>query len=328
MGRVRKRQPKKGVQLKTPAVVTVEPERTDPEGTAALLAAFLQGSTERQEGHDMVLVTLNIAQLTAHKLTILLHYMTAYNVDILCLQDVRLTIAQAKFLKKRALAHMGTGSIAKASILAPHPDSESLRHNNRVGGQLILVQPRWGRRCTSSWADDSGLGLAAGLTFSATSQRQVQVINTYWPIPNRDSEMDTLWSRVTAWMARNRKHGSPLTHLQNLIKCKLHAFLAQPSTVNILVGDLNASLVGNGGTHRQLEEWTQEAVLCSGLSEHEEETTYIRWSGPANPTGHIDHVLYSPGRGAEHMGTFIHEEPLWYDITDHRPVRTIFKLDT
>ena len=73
MGRVRKRQPKKGVQLKTPAVVTVEPERTDPEGTAALLAAFLQGSTERQEGHDMVLVTLNIAQLTAHKLTILLH---------------------------------------------------------------------------------------------------------------------------------------------------------------------------------------------------------------------------------------------------------------
>jgi hypothetical protein len=39
-------------------------------------------------------------------------------------------------------------------------------------------------------------------------------------------------------------------------------------------------------------------------------------------------VLYSPGRGAEHVSTFIHEEPLWYDITDHRPVRTIFKLDT
>ena len=160
MGRVRKRQSKKGVQ-KTPAVVVVEPECTDPEGTSALLAAFSQGSYERQEGHDIVLVTLNIAQLTAHKLTILLHYMTAYNVDILCLQDVRLTIAQAKFLKKRALAHMGIGSIAKASILAPHPDSENLRHNNRVGGQFILVQPRWGRRCTSSWADDSGLGLAA-----------------------------------------------------------------------------------------------------------------------------------------------------------------------
>jgi hypothetical protein len=88
--------------------------------------------------------------------------MELFHIDVLCLQDVRLFANEARRLKKHAAAMLGPGCLIKASILTPHPDPETLRQSNRVGGQLLIVSPRWGRRCVSSWTDDSGLGLAVG----------------------------------------------------------------------------------------------------------------------------------------------------------------------
>jgi len=240
----------------------------DEEATLRLLEQFLTSiARESYADQDLVVATLNIAHLKDHKLTLLLHYMRAYHVDVLCLQDVCLSPEQATFFKRRVTAALGAGTLVKASILSPHPDPPALRQSNRVGGQFIIVQPRWGRRHASSWVDDSGLGLAMGIEFLTARQTRIHLVSTYWPIPNANGELDTLWSRATSWMARARKHGSPLTYVQDLVKAKLHTALSHEGTSNILVGDLNASRVGNGGTHGRLADWMSEAILSSGVTE-------------------------------------------------------------
>ena len=171
---------------------TMERVVTDRTGTDDLLGRFLDSTVrEHYADQDLVIATLNIAGLTVHKLTILLRYMVAFHVDILCLQDVRLTIEQAKFFKKRILSELGPGSLVKASILSPHTDTEELRYSNRIGGQLIASSPRWGKRCVSSWSDDSGLGLAMGLELLTPAQHRIQIINTYWPISSTNTLLGT-----------------------------------------------------------------------------------------------------------------------------------------
>ena len=110
---------------------TVERVEMDRLGTEDLLRLFLDNTMrEHYAEQDLVIATLNIAGLSAHKLTILLRYMVAFHVDILCLQDVRLTIEQAKFFKRKINTELGAGSLVKASILSPHPDTEVLHYCN------------------------------------------------------------------------------------------------------------------------------------------------------------------------------------------------------
>ena len=307
---------------------TMERVVTDRTGTDDLLGRFLDSTVrEHYADQDLVIATLNIAGLTVHKLTILLRYMVAFHVDILCLQDVRLTIEQAKFFKKRILSELGPGSLVKASILSPHTDTEELRYSNRIGGQLIASSPRWGKRCVSSWSDDSGLGLAMGLELLTPAQHRIQIINTYWPISSTNTLLDTWWARTTSWLARTRRTGSPLAYIQHLLKCKLHNFLAKPNHSNVLVGDLNASRVGNGGTHSGLEDWLGDTLLTSSIDREEESSTYTRWSGPSHPTGHIDHVCYSPDRAITPTSTHTLDSSLWFGLTDHRPKQTAFTVN-
>jgi len=304
---------------------TVERVETDRTGMDDLIRLFLDSKVrDHYAGQDLVTATLNIAGLTAHKLTILLRYMVAYHVDILCLQDVRLTIEQAKFFKRKIINELGPGSIAKASILSPHPDSEELRYSNRIGGQLVVSSPRWGKRCISSWADDSGLGLAMGLEFLTPAQHRVQIINTYWPIASTNTLLDTWWARTTSWIARTRRTGSPLSYVQHLLKCKMHNYLASPNHSNILVGDLNASRVGNGGTHSGLDDWLGDVLLTSSVSRDDEACTYTRWSGPINPTGHIVHICYSTDRQLTLTSSHTLDSSLWFGLTDHRPKQAAF----
>ena len=64
----------------------------------------------------------------------------------------------------------------------------------------------------------------------------------------------------------------------------------------------------------------EDALLSSGLTLDEEAESSTRWSGHSNPTGHIDHILFTLGHGVTHRFTQIHEDSLWFGTTDHRPV--------
>jgi hypothetical protein len=72
----------------------------DEEATLRLLEQFLTSSIARESyaDQDLVVATLNIAHLKDHKLTLLLHYMRAYHVDVLCLQAGRLPITGTSYL--------------------------------------------------------------------------------------------------------------------------------------------------------------------------------------------------------------------------------------
>ena len=95
----------------------------------------------------------------------------------------------------------------------------------------------------------------------------------------------------------------------------------------IVVGDLNSSRSPTGGgAHRNLLTWMEDALLSSGLTLDEEAESSTRWSGQSNPTGHIDHILFTPGHGVTHRFTQIHEDSLWFGTTDHRPVIAAFQL--
>ena len=64
----------------------MERVETDSAGTDDLLRLFLDSTIrECYAEQDLVIATLNIAGLSALKLTILLRYMVAFHVDILCL---------------------------------------------------------------------------------------------------------------------------------------------------------------------------------------------------------------------------------------------------
>ena len=82
----------------------------------ALLAGFLRSLTrDKFMDQDVVVATLNIALLNAPKLTLLIRYMALFRIDILCLQDVRLSSAQAAFMKKHAARLLGTGCVIKST---------------------------------------------------------------------------------------------------------------------------------------------------------------------------------------------------------------------
>ena len=107
----------------------------DEEATLRLLEQFLTSiARESYADQDLVVATLNIAHLKDHKLTLLLRYMQAYHVDVLCLQDVCLSPEQATFFKRRVTAALGAGTLVKASILSPHPDSPSTEQQG--GGSI------------------------------------------------------------------------------------------------------------------------------------------------------------------------------------------------
>ena len=153
---------------------------------------------------------------------------------------------------------LGPGSVYKASAGKTGLETPAQQHssfNERVGGQVILVAPRWGQRVVDTWTDPSGLGVAMSVTIDLGHARAL-CTSTYFPVKPADNQRGdrTLWRRLRTWMRTHRQHGSgrsdPLKWIQHLLEAKTVNFLRlDPANITILAGDLNASIGSRGGSH-------------------------------------------------------------------------------
>ena len=94
--------------------------------------------------------------------------MRAAKLDVVALIDVRSTDASVPYLLANIRKELGPGSRVKSTYGPPGHEEKIRRrnrqsHNSRVGGQIYIMSPTWGRFCTTTWADPSGLGLVSVL---------------------------------------------------------------------------------------------------------------------------------------------------------------------
>ena len=257
------------------------------------------------------------------------------NLDIVVLVDVRSTDASVPFLLSHARRTLGPGAIAKSTYGPPgHEETvrrrRRLTHNARVGGQIMLCNPHWGRFCSTTWADPSGLGLVLGAEFIPSPDSRTLVIGVYIPVPPRQShnpDSSCLWKLWIQWARQQGVRGTPLEWVKTYIATKITNFRNRhPNGTVICGGDYNATVgPAPGGVHGRLDRWMEECHLASAIHEQGLKGVHTRWSG-TTPTGHIDHVLYDKDCVASSLiNAQVLEETIWTDLSDHRWVLAGFK---
>ena len=126
---------------------------------------------------DILVASLNINDLTAAKLTELLWLIHRLAIDVLILVDVRCSGRQLKFLAATARAGLGPGSWTHASPSRNLTHSDSAKKFELVGGQLILITPRWGGSIREAHADPTGLGILTEVVLGARGG-DIQILGT------------------------------------------------------------------------------------------------------------------------------------------------------
>ena len=164
---------------------------------------------------DLTVASLNTNGLTTAKLTELLWLRAAEQIDVFILVDTRCSGRQLKFLGRQARETMGIGSWTLGSpARSLTANGRSTRHE-LVGGQLILINPKWGRMVRSSRMDPTGLGILTEVTLGA-SGGDILILGTYFPCPSGScsGHSNKLWDKVQAWLGSQGRSQSPQSYLQ------------------------------------------------------------------------------------------------------------------
>ena len=256
-------------------------------------------------------------------------------LDIAVLIDVRSTDASVPFLLANIRKELGPGSRVKSTYGPPgHEENIHRRkrqsHNQRVGGQVYIMSPSWGRFCTTTWADPSGLGLVSGAEFAPCESARTLVIATYWPVPptNANSGDGSLWKQWTQWARAHGVHGNPVEWVKRYIASKITNYKHRyPHGTVICGGDFNATVgPGPGGANGNIARWVDESQLSSAIHDVSTAECFTRYAGTRG-TGWIDHILYSKESPTTKLvGACILDQSVWANVSDHRWVLAGFSF--
>ena len=248
-------------------------------------------------------------------------------LDVVALIDVRSTDASIPYLLANIRKELGPGSRVKSTYGPPGHEEQVRRrhrqsHNSRVGGQIYIMSPTWGRFCSTTWADPSGLGLVSGAEFCPCDSARTLIISTYWPGPPTAANAGegSLWKQWIQWARASGIHGSPVDWVKRYIGSKITNFKHRyPYGTVICGGDFNATVgTGAGGANGNIERWVDEVKLSSAIHDVSTEERFTRWAG-ARGTGWIDHILYSKESPTTSLvGACILDQSVWAGISDHR----------
>ena len=236
-------------------------------------ALAFHGTTTSEEP-DITIASLNVNGLTGAKLTEILWLQQHATIDVLILVDVRCSHRQLKFLAKTARDHMGLGSWAHASPARNLTGTEGARRHEMVGGQLILITPRWGGAVRYAHADPTGLGILTEVILGA-SGGDIQLLGTYFPCPTTTGtgQSNRLWDKTQAWLGTQSIHKSPQAYLQDTIQTRVLRHLGRgtdtsPARRNVALvgGDFNSTWEGHHGPLRGLGGWAAQSSLLSPVA--------------------------------------------------------------
>jgi hypothetical protein len=151
-----------------------------------------------------------------------------------------------------------------------------------IGGQLIIIIPKWSASITDFKKDETGFEIHTGLYLMSRTQRIIILI-TYWPQNRNHSEavdssdcchepeVDSPWLKMVEWLKKHRPNCkySPVEYIQTALnRWTTYAHESKISqSYQLLVGDMNAEWTvsrHNRGCHTPLSEWVDTA----GWSNH------------------------------------------------------------
>ena len=283
---------------------------------------------------DITVASLNINGLTAAKLTEALWLMQHTTLDVLVLVDVRCSHRQLKFLAKTARDCMGLGSWTHASPARNLTGTEGARRHEMVGGQLILITPRWGGAVRAAHADPTGLGILTEVTLGATGG-DIQLLGTYFPCPTTAGTglSNKLWDKTQAWLNVQGIHKSPQTYLQDTIQGRVLRHLGRGATsspprrnIALVGGDFNSTWEGHHGPLRGLGGWAAQSSLLSPIAALDPpEPLHSYYMGGA-PKSLIDHILLTQPCQGRILRAGLYDGSFFGSLTDHRPIVLGLKL--
>ncbi len=193
------------------------------------------------EGTDIRMATFNINALHEDKLPFLAWLFITCKLDILCIQDTRISRDRWKGIKNIAAEMFPANTL----FLHASPASSVNNTTSPIGGVAIIVSARC---CTgpSFRGDPLECGSICSYSFNTTLGR-ILIICTYFPM--RSPELQgSLWYKLAQSL-----HGTtalnPLQHL--MLTADTWSALEEASAGTFLLGDLNASIGLNttGGCH-------------------------------------------------------------------------------
>lgn len=177
-----------------------------------------------------------------------------------------------------------------------------------VGGQMVCIDPYWGRRLRGNWCDPSMLGIVHEVTFNITNGI-VRVISVYWPSATFHPESESLGARLQRWL-QTQPHWKTTT-CDEYIREQIHRRMKKQAKLTVLLGDFNRT-----------EESIRQTLSISNLENaHYNQRPVTYWSG-ARPVSTIDYMFHN---GCTRQASHTSGEK-WSYVSDHRTIWAIFDL--
>ena len=255
-------------------------------------------------------------------------------IDVLILVDVRCSHRQLRFLAQTARDHMGLGRWTHASPARNLTGTERARRHEMVGGQLILITPRWGGAVRSAHADPTGLGVLTEVILGAAGG-DIQLLGTYFPCPTTagTGHSKELWDKTQAWLGSQGINKSPQAYLQDTIQGRVLRHLGRGATsspprrnVALVGGDFNCTWEGHHGPLRGLGSWAAQSSLLSPVAALDTpEPIHSYYMGGA-PKSLVDHILLTQPCQGRILRAGLYDGSFFGSLTDHRPIILGLKL--
>ena len=234
--------------------------------------------------------TLNINGATIALLPILSWLMKRCKLDILMIQDARISERELPHWARQWQQLMGTTAKIRVSRGTV---------SNYVGGCGYLIGAKMGASLISVWQDASNLGIIMDSVFRIGSHQKLRVVNVYWPSRAYGGEHQ-LSTKLTDYL----KHQRDELAMDEYIIEQIQSRVRKPAKLLILGGDFNQS-------NLELQPWLQILNLTRTHEGHYP----TRYSG-TKPGRQIDHIFSN----TQTCGNGISLDPLFSHISDHRPL--------
>ena len=287
---IKQRQPFAQVQLELP---------TTPTNT--LLDVAEHHFTENEEA--LGVMTYNVGALNAEKLLLVAHLMQQRRIDVSVLVDT-----QSSPHHKQFYTHLVT------SVLGPTAGyyAYDCPTNQKIGG-IAMVTNSHITHCVNVFRkDQTGLGILASLEIQRL-HGVIAIIGVYSPCVSQTT--GSFYNSILKWCNKNNVTEDPVQHVLNMVEHRANQILSRQQTQVIVVGDMNASRDGSqGGTNPPLN----STFLHNWKYPPVEGIIHTNYSG-MSPQSWIDHIMLSPGPGAEFAWVGVADDAHFAHLSSHRP---------
>jgi hypothetical protein len=246
-------------------------------------------------------------------------YIMKKQLDVVFIQDARVTLAAFRGINLRLKAALGGDTLIASTIKSTT--------SGEAGGQIVIVNATLRKRVTGLWSDKTGLGLAMSITIDTTGSK-MQILSSYWPAKPVGPEAGGLHNATIQALRNVSDHRSPLDYVRDVIEQRLIGHQTDIRNNFIVVGDLNSRWLNTGGgMHGSCKLWADSLSLSNYIADNCKElksSFYSRYEAD-HPTSHIDHILTFGDLTPTSYGTT--NQHFWRLCSDHRPVWAHFDID-